>query len=564
MACIKLLLLLLVICNAEAKSAKILIVSYDVVASFHSHFMESLTVFLSEYHSITFLVNQLSTIKNKDLQNSANVDIILKGNASIDQSNKTKMEVKNGKNSPLEVIRQIAEQTEQTTRTLFANSRLLQQIESENYDLMIYNSMDYGMPVLCQYLNITCVQTITSGLGGVHNPLSLELVNSVPYMLSSNLQLDSLSKRLKNTLLYLVDHYLRIYYFYPGMEKIAQQNGLFDSIGSPQSYWQLAANTPEATLLYTNDAVDCHVSLPKSYTRVGGALLSHPFLDDEYHSLMDSASNGVVIVAFGRGYHQLSNYFLQQLMISFKQLPYQFIWSVGSKFPELMETNNSIPLNVHLASSIPQNSLLSHPNCKLFVTHAGFGSTTEAIYNAVPVVTIPSHADQQRNSLSLTQLLNMGVSLDSNSFSSNSLTSAIQHVLNNPKYLSNARSASNMIKNCVKGTADNRILETIDNVLSAPRRSMHKDMTEHWLNIVTADISSIIIIVLLSLFILILATLCFAISYNKKFIKVYLSSSKLCQDVVGFLKAHGAQYHSISVNTAMIFMYLYIISCPTL
>ena len=64
MACIKLLLLLLVICNAEAKSANILIISYDVVASFHSHFMESLTVYLSEYYNVTFLVNQLSTIKN--------------------------------------------------------------------------------------------------------------------------------------------------------------------------------------------------------------------------------------------------------------------------------------------------------------------------------------------------------------------------------------------------------------------------------------------------------------------------------------------------------------------
>ena len=444
------------------------------------------------------------------------MSLVQKGSDFISHSTKTKMEVKNGKNSPLEVIRQIAEQTEQTTRTLFANSRLLQQIESENYDLMIYNSMDYGMPVLCQYLNITCVQTITSGLGGVHNPLSLELVNSVPYMLSSNLQLDSLSKRLKNTLLYLVDHYLRIYYFYPGMEKIAQQNGLFDSIGSPQSYWQLAANTPEATLLYTNDAVDCHVSLPKSYTRVGGALLSHPFLDDEYHSLMDSASNGVVIVAFGRGYHQLSNYFLQQLMISFKQLPYQFIWSVGSQFPELMETNNSIPLNVHLASSIPQNSLLSHPNCKLFVTHAGFGSTTEAIYNAVPVVTIPLHADQQRNSVRLTQLLKMGISLDSETFSSKVLTDAIQNVLQNQDMMNNAKLASKMFRACDDDDAEERLLRVIDDATMSAKRSVPDSRTRHWFRIVSTDVLAVIILLIFCFFLLlVILIICLQISLRK-------------------------------------------------
>ena len=124
-------------------SAKILVASYDVVDSFHSHFVETLAVYLSKYYNVTFLVSNPSAIHNQQLRESTSVSLVQKGSDFISHSTKTKMEVKNGKNSPLEVIRQIAEQTEQATRTLFANSRLLQQIESENYDLMIYNSMDY-------------------------------------------------------------------------------------------------------------------------------------------------------------------------------------------------------------------------------------------------------------------------------------------------------------------------------------------------------------------------------------------------------------------------------------
>jgi hypothetical protein len=43
---------------------------------------------------------------------------------------------------------------------------------------------------------------------------------------------------------------------------------------------------------------------------------------------------------------------------------------------------------------LPQNDVLAHPNCTLFVSHGGFNGVTEAAYHGVPTVVIPSLGDQ--------------------------------------------------------------------------------------------------------------------------------------------------------------------------
>lgn len=472
--------------KTDTQPNKVLIASYDVAQTFHSHFMESLAVFLSRRYAVSFLTNDVSAIKNKDLKNSQ--VSILCSTTSAPTPASMKVRIDSG-SSPLDLIRQVKHKTEQNTIVRFAQPGLIKRIQVGNYSLIIYNSMDYGMAALCHYVNISCVQVITSGTGGVQNPLSLELINTMPYMLTGYVDLNSIKKRLVNMVNYFADHYLRIYYFYPGTERIAREHGLIN-LNEKQSYWQIAANTPVTTLIYTNSAIDCHVHLPPSYVRVGGAFLSSTTLSHDYQTLMDRADRGVVIVAFGRGAHQLPDNLIEKMLGVFSEKPQLFIWSIGSKYDEL-QRSYTIPRNVVTAVYIPQNSLLAHPNCQLFITHAGLGSTIEAVYNSVPIIAIPFAADQKTNAARLVQTLKMGVTMNVNSLTAKSLSDSMAHVVASSEFSKNAKQASILFHTCGRGTPFDRLFDAIEVSARSPKVPI-KDRTLHWIHILSMDLLCVI------------------------------------------------------------------------
>lgn len=55
------------------------------------------------------------------------------------------------------------------------------------------------------------------------------------------------------------------------------------------------------------------------------------------------------------------------------------------------------PANVLIGKWMPQSEILSHSNVKLFISHCGLGSVTEAKYHGVPILGLPIFADQPKN-----------------------------------------------------------------------------------------------------------------------------------------------------------------------
>lgn len=90
------------------------------------------------------------------------------------------------------------------------------------------------------------------------------------------------------------------------------------------------------------------------------------------------------------------------------------------------------PDNVFISKWFPQDDLLAHPNVKLFITHGGLLSSTEAVYHGVPVIGIPMFGDQKMN-MAVAVNGGYGLKLDYEDVTEATLTAALNEVLGNEK-----------------------------------------------------------------------------------------------------------------------------------
>lgn len=76
---------------------------------------------------------------------------------------------------------------------------------------------------------------------------------------------------------------------------------------------------------------------------------------------------------------------------------------------------------------------LDHPNVKIFMSHGGSSGLYEVVEAGVPVLGVPLFYDQPRNIQNLVDL-GMGLSLDINNMTENTISSAINRLLIDRRY----------------------------------------------------------------------------------------------------------------------------------
>lgn len=96
------------------------------------------------------------------------------------------------------------------------------------------------------------------------------------------------------------------------------------------------------------------------------------------------------------------------------------------------ETLNVDPNKFLLRKWLPQDSILAHPNVKLFITHGGLLSCTESIFYGVPIFGVPIFGDQLAN-LDNARREGWGVWIDYRNLTEGSFSWGLKEVLNNPK-----------------------------------------------------------------------------------------------------------------------------------
>lgn len=87
---------------------------------------------------------------------------------------------------------------------------------------------------------------------------------------------------------------------------------------------------------------------------------------------------------------------------------YQVIMSVG-KFVDIAETFKDIPKNFNIYNYVPQTQLL--PDVDIFITHAGFNSTSEGLASGAAMVLVPQAVDQF-DVARVVEKLNAGIALN--------------------------------------------------------------------------------------------------------------------------------------------------------
>jgi len=123
----------------------------------------------------------------------------------------------------------------------------------------------------------------------------------------------------------------------------------------------------------------------------------------------------------------------------FRKLKQKVIWKTD------IDSHQDLPSNVKLAKWLPQQDLIGHPKCRLFITHAGLFSVMEATYHGIPILTIPVFFDQHPNSFKA-ENEGWSRSLELDLINEELFEESLNDLLDNPKYTMVAKKRSIIMK----------------------------------------------------------------------------------------------------------------------
>ena len=135
----------------------------------------------------------------------------------------------------------------------------------------------------------------------------------------------------------------------------------------------------------------------------------------------------VVLIALGTAYHDRTEFF-RACLTAFADTPWHAVLAVGDRV-DPTALGPGAP-NVELHRSVPQLEVLRH--AAAFVSHAGMGSTMEAVAHEVPIVAVPQMTEQQANADRIAEL-RLGVRLSPSAVDPTRLRSAVRDVISDAR-----------------------------------------------------------------------------------------------------------------------------------
>ncbi|XP_055304714.1 UDP-glucosyltransferase 2-like [Sitodiplosis mosellana] len=250
-------------------------------------------------------------------------------------------------------------------------------------------------------------------------------------------------QRMYNSLTYWVEDIITLYYYLPDQQK--HMEILFPDAKNWPSLDEMRRNV-SLVLLNTHTTIGTPRPYAPNMIEVGGMQIKKIVdpLPPKIQKFLDEAKSGAIFFSLG------SNILLQML----PKPMFDAIVGAFSSYPDhriLIKSHENIIIPSHNESNVliepwfDQQSILAHENVKLFITHGGLLSTTEAVYFGKPVVGISCLFDQHLN-MFLAEQKGFGLNVPIVSLTAENLATAVQKVLDDPSYTEQAKIISDRFR----------------------------------------------------------------------------------------------------------------------
>mmetsp|Transcript_8404 Transcript_8404/g.16321 ORF Transcript_8404/g.16321 Transcript_8404/m.16321 type:complete len:594 (-) Transcript_8404:44-1825(-) len=246
----------------------------------------------------------------------------------------------------------------------------------------------------------------------------------------------SLLARLKNHLVCSLETLLLFPLFLNEINKVRKRRGL----NSVSSWAELLAPAPISVGVGGPPVSVLPHNFPRSMHLVG--LVSRDAAASEIDPDLlrwldgDGHTEPVLYVSMGTKY-KLTDASAASLVTQLSSAPARVLWSLRpaeqERFASLLPSQNTDRWRVEAFT--PQPDVLQHPSVKAFLSHCGWGGTTDSLAAGVPVLAYPGFNDQESNAAGLVDG-GAGIRLWGD-FSN--LLEAIERVLSDPSFAESAK-----------------------------------------------------------------------------------------------------------------------------
>ncbi|XP_050422852.1 UDP-glycosyltransferase UGT4-like isoform X2 [Adelges cooleyi] len=227
--------------------------------------------------------------------------------------------------------------------------------------------------------------------------------------------------------------------------------------------------------------------------------------------LLDNAVEGFIFFSFGSNIKMTSipEHQVKVFIDSFKKLPQLILWKWENG------TIDGIPGNIHMDKWFPQQFILNHKNCKLFITHGGYHSLVEAIHYGLPIIGFPFYTDQFYN-MKFAVEKGFGIEMSLDKLNENVLDNALEQILLNQRLKNNAQKISVLLSDLPKATSLNTAVYWVEYVIrngQGPQEFIISDL--NWFQYWSIDVVLFVFSILFFIIFVLLKLICCYIGNNK-------------------------------------------------
>ncbi|XP_053161738.1 2-hydroxyacylsphingosine 1-beta-galactosyltransferase-like [Hemicordylus capensis] len=315
---------------------------------------------------------------------------------------------------------------------MLGNTSLLQQLQSENFDLVLVDLNEMCGLIIAHLLGVKYVALST----GFWFPAEIGATSPIAYVPEFNsMMTDQMGfvGRAWNLLLFIMSRIGTRMVIMPRFDFLMEKH-----VVEPQKSMIELFHGASLFLLSNDVVLDFPRPTLPNIIFIGG-ILAEPAkpLPVDLRLWMETADAGVVVVSFGIGIKVLPNNIVENMAGAFARLPQKVVWRYSGQKP------GNLGKNTLMMEWLPQNDLLGHPRVTAFVSHCGLNSIFEAIFHGVPVIGFPLYGDQF-DIMTRIQAKGMGILVDWSRVTEDGLYHTLSTVISNPSFRKAAKKISEL------------------------------------------------------------------------------------------------------------------------